>query len=246
MGYLNAVAGTERAPKAAAPVPSWRPGSPTVETEADEGSSEFEARWSREAAVKDDPPITPMADPPDQDETGEEPTSGESERPPRHADVDGPRLLSPHHQPLSVSDSVEVVLPEPTGNFAQGSPSPQEEMSTRIPPEALTPAGPDLRARPRPAEPTRKAREGLRRVAELRVPADAYPVDLVNSSPAAIRRWLSEHPELITPDHDETPIGITVEKLIFEQPPPRPLPESEPRERPQPRGFADYDSVRRR
>lgn len=260
MGYLNAVAGTETAPTVAAPQPSWRLGSPTVETEADEASPELEESWTPENEAKGDPVSTPTERRSDHDESDEGPAPRESKDARRDAVADRPRLRSPRHRPLARSDSTTVVLPEPTGMSALNAPSRQEEVPRRNAPGPAS-AGLDLPLTTRPPEPTRGGHtqppasetgrprvtsiEGPDQIAELRVPADAYPTDLVNSSPRVIRRWLSEHPEIITPEHEETPVGITVEKVVFEQPPHRPVP-SEPRDRPQPRGFADYDSIRRR
>ena len=247
MGYLNAVVGTETAPRVgAAPGPYWRLGSPALETEADETTSELDVSRLRENDAREDPTRPPATDRSGQNKTGEEPKFGESKEPQRDPVADGPRLRPSRHQPLPTFDSTRVVLPEPSDVFAQDAFSRQAEVSTRIPPEPITPAGQDLPAGTRPAEPTRNGREGLRRIAELRVPTHAYPGDLMHRSPMAIRRWLSEHHEIIAPEHDETPVGITIERLVFEHPPPQPSPGSEPRERPQPQGFADCDSIRRR
>jgi hypothetical protein len=247
MGYLNAVAGTKTAPRvAAASELSWRLGSPAAETEADETMSELDASRLRETEAGDDSAQTPASDRSSQDKTEEEPKFAESKESKRDSVADGPRLRPPRHQPLATSDSTKVVLPEPTDVFAQDASSRQAEVSSRIPPEPITPAGQDLPAGTRPGEPTRNVREGPRRIAELRVPARAYPGDLMHRSPMAIRTWLSEHPEIIAPERDETPVGITIERLVFEHPPAQPSPGSEPRERPQPQGFAEFDSIRRR
>ena len=84
------------------------------------------------------------------------------------------------------------------------------------------------------------------RIREIRVTPDNYPPELVGGTPTRIRKWLSEHPEVVGgSDEDVYRGGITVEKLIFEQPPVTPAgPPSY--QRPLPKGFADYESIRRR
>lgn len=256
MGYLSAVARTGEAPRAAAPAPSWRLTGPTPDAEAGE------THRARDVEGTEDTAGTPTDDRWVRDETEVQAVAGESEAAPVETVADHPRLRPPRHSRMPLSEATEIVLSKPIDAPGEVAPPTDEGVPTVSPPDSETPTEPELAATVRPPQPTPgetpeqprvqatdrprpTSTDGPRRIAELRVPADAYPGDLVHSSPTVIRSWLTEHSEIVTSEHDETSGGVTVERLIFEQPPPGP-PESEPRERPQPRGFADYDSIRKR
>jgi hypothetical protein len=82
-----------------------------------------------------------------------------------------------------------------------------------------------------------------RRRPDIQLPAGRYPSELATGTPQDARRWLARNPDVVLPD--EPNVTVMIDRVVFEQPPAA-APEPAARERLAPRGFTDYDELRKR
>lgn len=142
----------------------------------------------------------------------------------------------------------QVTAAEPSSaenRQTEGPPSDSEvwprRSDLRVPGELASPAttGRHTGVPPEPPRPRHDTKP------EVRIPPVTYPPNLARGSVESVTRWLTSNADVLVDDPGSAEVSVNIDRVIFEQPPPKP-PDREPRERPQPQGFGEYDSIRRR
>jgi hypothetical protein len=79
----------------------------------------------------------------------------------------------------------------------------------------------------------------------VRIPGNRAPSSVARRRPDAVKRWLRASPDLVGGQDSPDTTTVNIDRVIVEAPSEAQRTQ-EPRPRPEPQGFVDYESIRRR